>query len=80
MDDVEKKILPGIVHWQHPRFHGHFPAGSSYPSILADMLSDSLGVVGFSWAASPSCAELETIMVDWLGKLESLKKFKFHQK
>jgi hypothetical protein len=38
-----------VVHWQHPRFHAYFPAGNSYPSILADMLSDGIGLVGFSW-------------------------------
>lgn len=49
MDDVDKKIMPGITHWQHPNFHSHFPAGNSFPSILADMLCDGLGIVGFSW-------------------------------
>ncbi|KAF6209685.1 hypothetical protein GE061_015434 [Apolygus lucorum] len=68
MDDVEKYIMPGVTHWQHPRFHAYFPAGNSYPSILGDMLSDAIGCIGFSWAASPACTELETIVVDWLGK------------
>ena len=68
IQDVERTIMPGITHWQHPRFHAYFPAGNSYPSILGEMLSAGLGVVGFSWAASPACTELETIMMDWLGK------------
>ncbi|XP_030761693.1 tyrosine decarboxylase-like [Sitophilus oryzae] len=68
MDDVDKKIMPGITHWQHPRFHAYFPSGNSYPSILADMLSDAIGCIGFSWAASPACTELETIVMDWFGK------------
>jgi len=67
MKDVERAIMPGITHWQHPRFHAYFPAGNSYPSILGDMLSAGLGIVGFSWAASPACTELETIMLDWIG-------------
>jgi len=66
--DVEQHIMPGVsmfwcttnasttnqqlTHWQHPRFHAYFPAGNSFPSILADILSDSLGVVGFSWVRS----------------------------
>lgn len=49
MDDVETKIMPGVTHWQHPRFHAYFPAGNSYPSILGDMLSDGIGCIGFSW-------------------------------
>ncbi|KAG8196572.1 hypothetical protein JTE90_003585 [Oedothorax gibbosus] len=72
MKDVERYIMPGVTHWQHPRFHAYFPAGNAYPSILADMLSDAIGCVGFSWAASPACTELETIMLDWLGKMIGL--------
>lgn len=72
MADVENYIMPGVTHWQHPRFHAYFPAGNSFPSILADMLSDAIGCVGFSWAASPACTELETIMLDWLGKMIGL--------
>lgn len=68
MKDVEDKIMPGVTHWQHPRFHAYFPAGNSYPSILGDMLGDGIGCIGFSWAASPACTELETIVLDWLGK------------
>lgn len=49
MQDVETKIMPGVTHWQHPRFHAYFPAGNSYPSILGDMLSDGIGCIGFSW-------------------------------
>ncbi|XP_033642511.1 tyrosine decarboxylase-like [Asterias rubens] len=72
MKDVENKILPGMTHWQHPSFHAYFPAGNSYPSILASLLSDGLGCVGFSWAASPAMTELETVMVDWLGRMMGL--------
>ena len=72
MKDVERAIMPGITHWQHPRFHAYFPAGNSYPSILAEMLSSGLGIVGFSWAASPACTELEPITLDWLGRMMSL--------
>ncbi|CAG9761061.1 unnamed protein product [Ceutorhynchus assimilis] len=68
MADVESKIMPGVTHWQHPRFHAYFPSGNSFPSILGDMLSDAIGCIGFSWAASPACTELETIVLDWLGK------------
>ncbi|KAF2368857.1 Pyridoxal phosphate-dependent decarboxylase [Trinorchestia longiramus] len=72
MADVESKIMPGVTHWQHPRFHAYFPSGNSYPSILGDMLSDGIGCIGFSWAASPACTELETIVVDWLGQMVGL--------
>ncbi|KAL3270011.1 hypothetical protein HHI36_009068 [Cryptolaemus montrouzieri] len=68
MKDIETKIMPGVTHWQHPRFHAYFPSGNSYPSILADMLGAGIGCIGFSWAASPACTELETIVLDWFGK------------
>jgi len=72
MMDFERKIMCGITHWQHPHFHAYFPAGNAFPSILADMLSDALGCVGFSWAASPAYTELEIIMLDWMGKMIGL--------
>lgn len=68
MSDIEDKIMPGVTHWQHPRFHAYFPSGNSYPSILGDMLSDGIGCIGFSWVASPACQELEMIVLDWFGK------------
>ncbi|KAK4875667.1 hypothetical protein RN001_012089 [Aquatica leii] len=68
MADVDSKIMPGVTHWQHPRFHAYFPSGNSYPSILGDLLSGGIGCIGFSWAASPACTELETIVMDWFGK------------
>ncbi|XP_071945585.1 aromatic-L-amino-acid decarboxylase-like [Antedon mediterranea] len=74
MKDVEDQIMPGVTHWQHRRFHAYFPAGNSYPSILADMLSDAIGSVGFSWAANPAGTELEMIVVDWLAKMMKLPK------
>ena len=61
-----------MTHWQHPRFHAYFPAGNCYPSIIGELLSAGVGTVNFSWAASPSCTELETIVLDWLGKMINL--------
>lgn len=61
-----------ITHWQHPKFHAYFPAGNSYPSILGDLLSSGLGINGFSWASSPACTELETIVLHWLGSMSGL--------
>ncbi|CAL8096804.1 unnamed protein product [Calicophoron daubneyi] len=70
--DIQRFIIPGLTHWQHPGFHAYFPSASSTPSVLADMLSTALGCVGFSWAASPALTELEIIMMDWMAKLFSL--------
>ncbi|XP_004630583.1 aromatic-L-amino-acid decarboxylase [Octodon degus] len=67
--DIERIIMPGVTHWQSPYFFAYFPTASSYPAMLADMLCGAIGCIGFSWAASPACTELETVMLDWLGKM-----------
>ncbi|CAH8607899.1 unnamed protein product [Dicrocoelium dendriticum] len=72
MADIERVIMPGITHWHHPRFHAYFPAGTSYPSMCADILTNGIGCIGFSWASSPACTELEVVMMDWLAKLLQL--------
>lgn len=51
MKDLEKFILPGITHWQSPNFHAFYPSQTSFPSIVGEMLSAGLGVVGFSWVS-----------------------------
>ncbi|XP_077534592.1 aromatic-L-amino-acid decarboxylase [Haemaphysalis longicornis] len=66
--DIEKVIVPGITHWHSPHFHAYFPTGQSPPSLLADMLSSTFSIVGFTWIASPACTELEMLVMDWLGK------------
>ncbi|XP_055327314.1 aromatic-L-amino-acid decarboxylase-like [Paramacrobiotus metropolitanus] len=71
-NDIERVIMPGVTHWHSPRFNAFFPTANSYPAILADILSDAIGCVGFTWAASPSCTELEVVMMDWLGKMLKL--------
>ncbi|XP_043233919.1 aromatic-L-amino-acid decarboxylase-like [Amphibalanus amphitrite] len=72
MDDVERVIMPGVTHWHSPQFHAYFPTGNSYPAICADILSDAIGCIGFTWIASPACTELEVAMLDWLGRALAL--------
>jgi aromatic-L-amino-acid decarboxylase len=64
--DITDLILPGVTHWQSPNFFAFFPANTSGPSILGDMLSSGLGIQGMLWATSPACTELETHVMDWL--------------
>jgi aromatic-L-amino-acid/L-tryptophan decarboxylase len=66
LSDIDRLILPGITHWQSPNFFAFFPANTSAPSILGEMLSAGLGVQGMLWATSPACTELETHVLDWL--------------
>ena len=70
--DLDTVILPGITHWQHPRFFGYFPSGASLTSVLGDMISTGLGVVGLNWQASPALTELEQVTTDWLRDLLGL--------
>ncbi|XP_076006569.1 aromatic-L-amino-acid decarboxylase [Genypterus blacodes] len=70
--DVERVIMPGVTHWHSPNFFAYFATASSFPAMLGDMLSGAIGCIGFSWAASPACTELETVMLDWLGKMLKL--------
>jgi len=72
MKDIERVIMPGVTHWHSPRFHAYFPTANSYPAIVADMLSDAIACIGFTWIASPACTELEVVMLDWLGKMLDL--------
>ncbi len=71
---ISEAILPGITHWQHPRFHAYFPANNSYPSILADLLSSGFGVQAMIWETSPAAAELEEVVMEWLKKMLDLPK------
>ena len=72
LEDINKLIMPGITHWQSPKFFGYFPANTSGPSILADLISSGLGVNGMLWETSPACTELETHVLDWLVDMLSL--------
>ena len=70
--DVDRVILPGLTHWQSPSFFAFFPANTSFPSILGELLSAGLGVQGMLWATSPACTELETHVLDWVAEMLDL--------
>lgn len=74
MADFREIIMPGITHWQHPRFHAYFTANNSFPSILAELLTSGLGVQAMIWETSPAAAELEELTLDWLKQLMQLPK------
>ena len=63
---------PGVTHWQSPSFFAYFPANSSGPAVLGDLVSAGLGVQGMLWATSPGGTELETHVLDWLVELLGL--------
>ncbi|MDH4158281.1 MAG: pyridoxal-dependent decarboxylase [candidate division Zixibacteria bacterium] len=72
VEDFTRIILPGMTHWQHPSFFAYFPANSSPPSVLAEMLMATLGAQCMVWQTSPAAAELEERVMQWLGQMIGL--------
>jgi aromatic-L-amino-acid/L-tryptophan decarboxylase len=70
--DFRSILLPGVTHWQHPSFFAYFPANSSPPSVLAEMLTATLGAQCMLWQTSPAATELETRVLDWLRQMIGL--------
>lgn len=66
LEDVQRLLMPGLSHWQHPQFYGYFPSNGTLSSVLGDFLSTGLGVLGLSWQSSPALSELEETTLDWL--------------
>jgi aromatic-L-amino-acid/L-tryptophan decarboxylase len=70
--DLDQIILPGLTHWQHPRFFGYFPCNGTLASVLGDYVSTGLGVLGLAWQSSPALTELEEVVTDWLRQMIGL--------
>jgi aromatic-L-amino-acid decarboxylase len=70
--DLDRLLLPGLTHWQHPRFCGYFPANAALASVLGDLVSTGLGVLGLNWQASPALTELEEVVCDWVRRMVGL--------
>jgi aromatic-L-amino-acid decarboxylase len=72
--DLDEVILPGITHWNHPRFFAWFANTGSEPGILAELLIAALNVNAMTWLSSPAATELEQTVMDWLGQLLGLPR------
>ena len=70
--DLDEVLLPGVTHWQHPRFFAYFASTGSEPGILAELLAATLNNVGILWRSSPALTELELLTMDWLAQLLGL--------
>jgi aromatic-L-amino-acid decarboxylase len=66
LEDFQKMIVPGLTHWNHPRFFAYFSITASGPGILGEMLSSVLNVQHMLWKASPAATELEQVTLGWL--------------
>ena len=70
--DLEEVLLPGVTHWQSPRFFAYFATTASEPGVLAELLIAGLNQVGVLWRTSPALQELEEVTLDWLAQLLGL--------
>lgn len=66
LSDLDRQIMPGLTHWQHPRFFAYFPANAAPPSMLAEFVTAILAPQCMLWQTSPAATELEGVMLDWL--------------
>jgi aromatic-L-amino-acid decarboxylase len=66
LDDFERIVLPGVTHWNHPRFFAYFGITASAPGILAELLIATLNVNAMLWRTSPAATEVEEVACDWL--------------
>jgi aromatic-L-amino-acid decarboxylase len=64
--DFDRIVMPGMTHWQHPRFFAYFPANAAPPSMLAEFLATTLAAQCMLWQTSPAATELEGVMIDWM--------------
>ena len=69
---LDRDILPGITHWNHPAFFAYFPGNTPLSSVLADLVASGLGPQCMSWQTSPAATELEQVVMDWLRQMLGL--------
>jgi len=70
--DIDRVIMPGLTHWQSPKYMAFYPCNSSFPAIIGDMYSGAFNAAAFNWICSPAITELETVMMDWVANLLAL--------
>lgn len=70
--DLDALIMPGMTHWQHPRFFAYFPANSSPPSVVAEYVTAAMAAQCMLWQTSPAATELEARMLEWLRQMIGL--------
>jgi aromatic-L-amino-acid decarboxylase len=70
--DFNEIVMPGMTHWNHPGWFAYFPGNNSPPSVLAEMLTATLGAQCMSWATSPAATELEQVTMEWVRRMLGL--------
>ena len=72
LQDLDETLMPGLTHWQSPRFFAYFATTGSEPAVLAELLVAGLNQIGILWRASPVLQELEVVTMGWLAELLGL--------
>jgi aromatic-L-amino-acid decarboxylase len=72
LQDLDRIVMPGLSHWQHPHFYGYFPCNGTLASVLGDYVSTGLGQLGLAWQSSPALTELEEVATGWLRQMVGL--------
>ena len=72
--DLDRIVMPGLSHWQHPRFFGYFPSNGLLAGVLGDIASTGLGVLGLAWQSSPAITEVEDVVLDWVRQMTGLSE------
>jgi aromatic-L-amino-acid decarboxylase len=72
IEDLDRTVLPGITHWNHPGWFAYFPSNTDLASVLADLVSSGLGPQGMSWQTSPAATEVENVVMEWLRQMLGL--------
>ncbi len=67
--DLDRVIVPGLTHVQHPRNFAWFPSNAALASVLGDIVAGGLGALGISWQSAPALTELEQVVCDWARQL-----------
>ena len=69
LGDTRQQVLPDLVHWNHPSFHGYFPTCASFPGVLAETLTAALNVNSMLWKTSPAASALEQVVLRWIAEM-----------
>jgi hypothetical protein len=70
--DLDRLVLPNLVHWGHPAFLGYFATTTTAPGIIGEMLAAALNVSAMTWQTSPAATELEVVVLDWIRQMLGL--------
>lgn len=70
--DLDEVLLPGVTHWQHPRYFAYFATSAAEPAILAELLAATLNSVAILWRTAPAATELEGVVLRWVAELLGL--------